>query len=264
MIRVKFSINGETNADQVTDKVKKSVSNLEKNIEGIQNKFKTFGKDLFLSFLGPMVLFNSAVNLISNMIAENQRRQKEATQAAIDGTNELMSAEDRYYQRKRDNEMKDRERVSQAALTREDVTANFLKTDPRGRQIVQENRIGQFDPRRGVIPDHIILSMRKEIQDKVQAIIAEDMKRQGISPAEMGMRKSESSFKPEGLSSNIIGVGQSPYMAAMNEQTRLQAEILRKLEEFDAREREKIISQPSGTTFKLKPEYSVPAYPQFK
>lgn len=263
MISVKFSINGDTNADQVTDKVKKSVSTLEKNIEGIQNKFKSFGKDLFLSFLGPMVLFNSAVSLISNIIAENQRRHKEATQAAIDGTNELMSAEDRYYQRRRDNEMKDRERVNQAAMAREDVTENFLNTDPRGRQIVKENRLSQFDPRRGIIPDATVLAGRKDIQDRVQAIIAEDMKKQGITPQAALTGKTDS-FKADGLSSNVIGVGQSPAMAAMNEQIRIQAEILARLEEFAAKDREAEANKFNSTPFKIKPDYSVPAYPKFK
>jgi len=74
---VKFSINGDTNADQVTDKVKKSVSQLEKNMEGIQNRFKSFGKDLFLSFAAPMVLLNSAINMVSASI------EKAASASAI-------------------------------------------------------------------------------------------------------------------------------------------------------------------------------------
>jgi hypothetical protein len=65
---IKFSINGDTNAEQVTEKVKKSVSNLEKNMEGVQNRFKSFGKDLFLSFAAPMVLLNAAISAISASI----------------------------------------------------------------------------------------------------------------------------------------------------------------------------------------------------
>jgi hypothetical protein len=82
---IKFSINGDTNADQVTEKVKKSVSALEKNIEGIENRFKSFGKDLFLSFAAPMVLLNSAMNMISSAIEKNQQKVRDAHDLAVKG-----------------------------------------------------------------------------------------------------------------------------------------------------------------------------------
>ena len=43
---IQFSINGDTNAEKVTERVKQSVSTLEKNMQGIESKFKNFGKDL--------------------------------------------------------------------------------------------------------------------------------------------------------------------------------------------------------------------------
>lgn len=89
---VKFSINGDTNADQVTDKVKKSVSQLEKNMEGIQNRFKSFGKDLFLSFAAPMVLLNSAINMVSASIEKARQETRDAIADAEKGENKYMRA----------------------------------------------------------------------------------------------------------------------------------------------------------------------------
>jgi hypothetical protein len=87
---VKFSINGDTNAEQVTDKVKKSISTLEKNMEGIESRFKSFGKDLFLSFAAPMVILNSAMNMISAAIEKNRQQIRDAKADAERGENKFM------------------------------------------------------------------------------------------------------------------------------------------------------------------------------
>jgi hypothetical protein len=89
---IKFSINGDTNADQVTEKVKKSVSNLEKNMEGVQARFKSFGKDLFLSFAAPMVLLNGAINMISSAIEKSRQQIQDAKAVAEAGGNKYMRA----------------------------------------------------------------------------------------------------------------------------------------------------------------------------
>jgi hypothetical protein len=87
---VKFSINGDTNAEQVTEKVKKSISALEKNMEGIENRFKSFGKDLFLSFAAPMVLLNAAMSSISAAIEKNRQAVQDAKAVAEGGGNRYM------------------------------------------------------------------------------------------------------------------------------------------------------------------------------
>jgi hypothetical protein len=87
---IKFSINGDTNAEQVTEKVKKSISTLEKNMEGIENRFKSFGKDLFLSFAAPMVLLNAAMSSISAAIEKNRQAVQDAKAVAEGGGNKYM------------------------------------------------------------------------------------------------------------------------------------------------------------------------------
>jgi hypothetical protein len=87
---IKFSINGDTNAEQVTEKVKKSISTLEKNMEGVQARFKSFGKDLFLSFAAPMVLLNAAMSSISAAIEKNRQAVQDAKAVAEGGGNKYM------------------------------------------------------------------------------------------------------------------------------------------------------------------------------
>ena len=89
---IQFSINGDTNAEKVTDRVKQSVSTLEKNMQGIENKFKSFGKDLFLSFAAPMVILNQAINMISGAIEKSRQEVRDALADAEKGENKYLRA----------------------------------------------------------------------------------------------------------------------------------------------------------------------------
>jgi len=223
-----LTVNIKTTSDvpQAMDKAKQATTGLGKQVEDIQKKFSTSFKDIFLSVLGPMALFGSALALIGKIIADNQRRQEEATQAAIDGTNELMSEEDRYWARKTEREKKEKETKEQAKLTREEVTRQFLLSrDPRAAEMLGEEYrlrpIGESDRTYS-------MSLRKDIQDKVQAFIAEDAKKNPIVPE----NKKETNFKsPEGFG-NVIGVGPNPVLEAMAQQTEIALAQLAELQKI--------------------------------
>ena len=218
---VQFSITGDTNAEQVAGRAKAAVGGLEKQMDGIGKKFGSGFKDIFLSFLGPMALLGTAMAFIGKMISDNQKKHDDANKAAIDGTNALMSAEDKYWANKRNNEKKAKEDTEEAKTTREDVTLEFLKTDPRGRQMLfdyaeEQRKKGSNKIGRGYASED------KTMQDKVQAIIAEDMKK---NPA-AGANLKDTTFQgPQGFS-NVIGVGANPVLENLTRQTDIQQQIL--------------------------------------
>jgi hypothetical protein len=245
-----LTVNIKTTSDvpEAMNKAKTAVSGFDKQLQDIRNKFGTSFKDIFLAALGPMALVASATALIGKIIADNQRRQEEATQAAIEGTNKLMSAEDRYYANKRNNEKKAKDEAAQATLTREQVTLDFLKTDPRGQQIVKENRFGPFDPRRGVVPEAGSLSERKDIQDLVQAMISADMKANAAlnvqtEPETQAEQKAGSFKGPEGFGT-VIGVGANPVMEKMTRQNEILEEIKIILQEQSLINRGQMVPSP--------------------
>lgn len=229
-----LGINIKTTSDvpQAMDKAKTAVTGFDKQLQDIRNKFGTSFKDIFLSALGPMALVASATALIGKLISDNQKRQEEANQAAIDGTNKLMSAEDRYYANKRNNEKKAKAEVEQANLTREEVTFDFLKRDPRGKKIMEENKLGVFDPRRGIVHEPTRLSKIKEIQDLVQAMIASDMKTNAALNVQTESADAKAgAFKgPDGIS-NVIGVGPNPVLDNLTRQLDIQEQILEHIKE---------------------------------
>jgi len=219
---VKFSIDGETNAEQVAGRAKAAVGSIEKQVETIGMKFKNSFKDIFLSFLGPMALLGAAMAFIGKAIADNQKKHDDANQAAINNTNALMSAEDRYYENKRNNEKKAKATVTEAKTTREDVTRSFLLNDLRGDEIMsrfpaQVNTLGiqSTNP-------YYLASRSKAVQDEVQALIAEDAKK---NPA-AGAALKDSTFQGPAGFSNVIGVGANPVLENMTRQTDIQQQIL--------------------------------------
>jgi hypothetical protein len=208
---IQFSITGDTNAEQVAGRAKAAVGGLDKQMDGIGKKFGSGFKDIFLSFLGPMALLSAAMAFIGKMIADNQKKHEDANKAAIEGTNALMSAEDKYYANKRNKEKEAKEQTEEAKVTREDVTRSFLENDPRGKEIMSRqkprvNMLGVETTSAG-----FTASRSKAVQDEVQALIAGDMAAAGAGPV-------GNAFKaPEGFG-NVIGVGSNPVLEAMTSQ----------------------------------------------
>jgi hypothetical protein len=235
-----LEVNIKTTSDvpQAMDKAKTATVSFGRQVEDIQKKFSTAFKDVFLSFLGPMALLGVALNFISRKIEENQKKSQEANQAAIDGTNELISAEERYYQTKRANEKKAVEDAEQAKLSREQTTFEFMQNDPRGRKIYQDYVAGRIgDTSRNDVGDRNRKFNAKydaEVQAAVAALLAEDAKKNPIKIK--GADGKVENFKgPEGFG-NVIGVGPNPVMEAMNaqlEEQQKQTALLEKIANKD-------------------------------
>jgi hypothetical protein len=229
-----LTVNIKTTSDvpQAMDKAKQATTGFGKQVEDIQKKFSTSFKDIFLSFLGPMALVGGAIALIGKLIAENQKKQEEANQSAIDGTNKLMSAEDKYWANKRNNEKTSKETVEQAETQRTTTTKEFLESDPRGQEIVkrEKQKVGNVQQSFMGINDFFKIYTDKKIQDEVQKIIAEDLKKNpgaGINPD----AKSDTFKSPEGFG-NVIGVGPNPVMEAMARQIEIQEQQLAELQKI--------------------------------
>lgn len=212
---IQFSITGDTNAEQVAGRAKAAVGGLDKQMDGIGKKFGSGFKDIFLSFLGPMALLSAAMAFIGKMISDNQKKHEDANKAAIEGTNALMSAEDKYWANKRNNEKQAKQQTEEAKVAREDVTEQFLATD-EGQKIIQRGLMDgsiSFGQTSTSMSD---LAKDPKIQAEVQALIAKDMAANPAAAGGSGL--TGNAFKaPEGFG-NVIGVGANPVLEAMTSQ----------------------------------------------
>jgi hypothetical protein len=221
-----LTVNIKTTSDvpQAMEKAKTATNGFNKQVEDIGKKFSTSFKDIFLSFLGPMALLTGAIALIGKLIAENQKKQEEANQSAIDGTNKLMSAEDRYYARKRDKEEQSKKDSEEAKEQRLTTTREFLQNDPRAADL--DPHIKDFQSgKKGFVQKFGLEAFVKnpKIQEQVFKIIAEDIKN---DPSENVLDdKKAGTFKgPEGFGT-VVGVGPNPVMEKMTRQNEILEEI---------------------------------------
>lgn len=264
---VKFSLDGETNADQVTGRAKNAVVSFEKQVEGIGRKFSTAFKDIFLSFAAPMVILNQAISMISASIEKAKQDAQDGIDLMAKGETVYANAEEKkmaaFFKAKRARE----EEQAQVAAGKEKLGRDFAQT-PEGQSAMRDflnmgmNRslvqVGQ-----GGVVSYEAVFKSAAFQDFM-------VKRFVQTPAGAAYKPifdsaGKDNFKPEGLSSNVVGVGQSPGMAVIQAQLAIQqeiAEMMRRIaEKYDAKES---VNRAESTPFKLKPEYSTPAYPQFK
>ena len=240
-----LELNIKTTSDvpQAMDKAKSATVSFGRQVEDIQKKFSMAFKDVFLSFLGPMALVGAAMNQIGNLIEENRRKREEADKAAIDGTNELISAEERYWARKMAGEKKTKETKEQAKVSREQVTLSFLQEDPRGKEMLNQilAKMPLYMSTRAQAPLSAIAA-DKRVQDMVQKMLAEDLaknpelnleavaaKKKAEEEAAKAKAKQVES-KPAAfrgidsmgsVSGNVIGVGQNPVVSAIHEQVEI-------------------------------------------
>lgn len=209
---LEIGLDGKTTVPEAVDKSKKAIKSFSEQIGDVKKKFGESFKDIFLSFLGPMALIGAAISLIAKMIGDYQQKQAEANKAAIDGTNELMSAEDRYWANKKEQIDKSKADTEQAKTQRSTTTEEFLSSDPRGLKIAAREGYAKAS----------VLAKDVKIQQEVQTLLTEDMKKNPNN----GIGKE---FKaPEGFS-NVVGVGANPVLEAMTaqlEEQRLQTQLL--------------------------------------
>lgn len=261
---VKYSIDGDTNAEQVSDRVKKSVSTLEKNIEGVQARFKNFGKDLFLSFAAPMVILNQAINMISGAIEKSRQEVRDALADAEKGENKYMRAGTV-------TSAREVARRRQDALDRKNakLAAEALAEEQGGQGGVlgfggeADKGLVQYLQESTSIPDYLRRNFKAGLMYTGISSYAKDEEMQKVlekratsrvadSPegkaevaaakqkeaAEMQIAKQKeldskpTSFKgPEGFS-NVVGVGANPVMEAMTaqlEEQRKQTALLERM-----------------------------------
>jgi hypothetical protein len=225
-----LTVNIKTTSDvpQAMDRAKAATVSFGKQVEDIQKKFSMAFKDVFLSFLGPMALIGIAMNYIGKLIDENRKKQEEANQAAIDGTNALISAEDKYWANKRNNEKKASEETQQAAVIREETTRQFMIFErDRAVEAMSEKQRASFLT--GARMEEF--TRDPEYQKKIQALIAEDLKKNPSLGAKPEEGKSAGFKGPEGFS-NVVGVGANPVIEAMSaqlEEQRKQTALLEKI-----------------------------------
>lgn len=246
---VEVNINGETTVPEAAEKSKKAMSSMEQAVNGINKKMETFGKDLILSYIAPMVLLNKAIDYISNKIEENRQMAKEALDFAAKGESKQLDKGTVYAARGIVERAKEIEEKAMAVKAREVVTEDFLRNASDRDMDRFYKRLGGGSRILLNIPSPMNQAANASIQNAVQAIQNSNMLRE---EEERNKGKGSGGFDSLSVQNAVFGMGTSPIISSMQEQLdvqRQQSDTLRRIEErLPARNED--YTKETGSTYK--------------
>ena len=235
--KLEWELSGKSDVPQKMAEAKGSVDAFSRASDGISRKFKDAFKDIALGFIAPMILVQKAIGFITDKIEEAKRKAEEARAFAKEEESKKYS---RAGGREAILQYMDQQAEDEKRRKGEDLATQgyrkFLTEDERGKKIYEEEVRKQMKTRMpGVtaLPgmEDLLLqgpggdNVRKRIDDLLQPDIAA---RQAAEDAKKsGDKAKDATAKATGpeVGSNVVGVGQSPQLEAMRQQTDLLASI---------------------------------------
>lgn len=208
---VRFSINGDTNAEKVAGRVKSSVGSMESQIDGIGKKFSTAFKDIFLSFFAPLALLTAALSFISKAIDEKNAKIKSAQDLAVKGESEYVDESTTGLARRRTKKAQEKEEKELGKIAREEETFEYLKESSENRAKVEAKMTG-MQRLKYFFHSYSSAAKQEEMQDLVAKVYEEEKSKEPPS-----LYKNKDFKSPEGFS-NVVGIGASPVLEAMTQQ----------------------------------------------
>ncbi len=249
---MEYELKGKSDVEQVTGRAKKSMSQLDSTMAQVNKKFSEIGKDLFTRFLAPVLLIDKAINLLTDSIAKMTATAAEGIDS-INPDQMIISDELAAVAEK----IRTIEKAKKDSLTfvedMRKMTKTALLETPEGQQMMEELRSQNrmrflFNP---FFTEQMAANF--EVQQELIKRISKGLPQGKTEPTTTASQQKFSDSKS--VSGDIIGVGQSPVIAAMTETN----DILRRIEANTA---------PTGPS--LEPDPSVIKkgppllYPQFK
>jgi len=202
---------------------------MEKSIEGINRKFNSFGKDLFLSVLGPMVIFNQIISEITASIQKAKQISEEGFKTLAAGDDQLANSREtrmaRFMAMQDDSDKRgtESEAGKKASVEKFFERRGFLKSAYEAPLSTLAMVAGEIGFGKGAEYKFI---QNKALNDFEKTLTPEQLKN---LKDQADMKNAPTSFKgPEGFS-NVVGVGANPVMEAMSaqlEQQKRQTELL--------------------------------------
>jgi hypothetical protein len=223
MNRVEWELYGETNVDQVTDKTNKGLDVIGKNAKRVENSFNMGISAVFLRFLGPLVLIQQAISMITEAM-------EKAKQTADAGFKALAAGEDNYATAQESRMAAFFQRREQQAIEKEQSEA--------GKKASTEKFMEDRGFWRGVMeaPISTFAVMMGELgigpgagAKWIQNAAAADFEKTQKGVTANGGITGKDFKSPEGFS-NVVGVGANPVLDTVTMQLEIQKQMLTQLE----------------------------------
>jgi len=218
-------------------KAQSAVVSFDKQVQDVQKKFSTAFKDIFLGFTAPMVIIQSAIQMISSAIEKAKQDAKDGLDLISKGETAFASSEEARLAQFIKVKQATEEEQRKVQAGRVEMTEKFFTDTEKGRKIMQKMEEDAAAGSSGeyVVPSPGQLAMQKYYQDMALKEFLNS--EQGKKFQYIFNDKNNANFKgPEGFS-NVVGVGSNPVMEAMAEQLEIQKQQLAALQEIAAKDK---------------------------
>ena len=235
--KLEWELSGKSDVPEKMAKAKSSMEGLEGAANGLSKKFREAFKDIALGFIAPMVLVQQAISFISDSIAKARQDAKDAVEFAAgikaeDLSKSPVDATTRYLAQKLQVDLRTEKEQEQAKKAKQVVTEEFLMRDPRGMEYYNKNA-GLNMETGGPAVSASNLAMLKRVQDDVFAMVQGDMnkalKDEQDKAAAAKAKETPSAAKGMEVGSNVVGVGMSPQLEALNRSVAIQEDMANSL-----------------------------------
>lgn len=251
--KMEYELKGKSDVEQVTGRAKKSMSQLDSTMAQVNKKFSEIGKDLFMRFLAPVLLIDKAINLLTDSIAKMTATAAQGidsigAEGGMPISDELAAVADK---------IRTIEKAKKDSLTfvedMRKMTKTALLETPEGQQLMEElrqqNRMSfLFNP---FFTEQMAANF--DVQQELIRRMSKNLPKPESAPTTTASQQKFADAKS--VSGDVIGMGQSPVIAAMTETN----DILRRIEANTAPAQPTLTPDPNLT--KKGPPL---LYPQFK
>jgi hypothetical protein len=250
---MEYELKGKSDVEQVTGRAKKSMSQLDSTMAQVNKKFSEIGKDLFMRFLAPVLLIDKAINVLSQSIQRLTATAADGIESIANTESMLISDELAAVAEK----IKEIEKAKKDSLTfvedMRKMTKTALLETPEGQKFLEELR--EKNRFHSLISPIFTESMAAnfEVQQEMIRRMSRGLPKSESAPTSTASQQKFADAKS--VSGDVIGMGQSPVIAAMTETN----DILRRIEANTTPAQPALTPDPNLT--KKGPPL---LYPQFK
>jgi F0F1-type ATP synthase assembly protein I len=247
--KLEWELSGKSDVPQKMAQAKSSMEGLEGASSALSKKFKEAFKDIALGFVAPMILVQKAIGFITDQFEklrqfaqESRDFAKEADSAKYfrPGAREaILQGEER---------KKERESKMKGSFGTQLGYAEFLSDDPRGKAMMREagkspsmvtTGAGPFSFLNPIIAalgakaqtdvSAQVMATDPAVRAKIDAMLAGDISKR--TEAQQAEKAKETAAVAKGLDvgSNVVGVGMSPQLDALNKSVAIQEDMANSL-----------------------------------
>ena len=247
--KLEWELSGKSDVPEKMAKAKASMEGLEGAANGLSKKFKEAFKDIALGFVAPMVLVQKALGFITGQFERLQQFAQESREFSKEAENA------KYFQpggREAILQQEARDKESEAkmkgAFGSQLGYADFLANDPRSKELMKQfgfrtmppsvGALGNIIPGGNAVAGAVIgrgqekaaaqaLALRDDVRAQIDALLAGDIAKRAAG--EQPAKAAAAAAKGMDVGSNVVGVGMSPQLDALNRSVAIQEDMANSL-----------------------------------